>query len=249
MSLNISIDGKTCTCESGEFLLEVARRNGFYIPTLCAHESLSEQGCCRVCIVEIVSGERSQIVVSCVYPVERAIEVLTNSEKVKALRGMTLALLQKLAPASSLIAGMCKAYGAPELPRLEARADDDTCILCGLCVKACAQLGTGAIAAVNRGIEKKIATPYDQPSATCIGCASCAQVCPTGSIVVKQDAQERSIWGRTFTLLACDRCGVILDTTEAVAYAATLRDAPPEHLCPDCRKQQVAQAFVGVYGK
>ena len=49
----ITIDGKQCSCEKGEFLLQVARRNGIYIPTLCHHEALPGQGCCRVCIVEV----------------------------------------------------------------------------------------------------------------------------------------------------------------------------------------------------
>ena len=69
--IEITINGKACTCEKGEFLLEVARRNGFYIPTLCHHPGVAEQGCCRVCLVEVVENKRSKIVVSCIYPVEQ----------------------------------------------------------------------------------------------------------------------------------------------------------------------------------
>ena len=43
--IEITINGKKCTCEKGEFLLDVARRNGFYIPTLCHHPAISGQAC------------------------------------------------------------------------------------------------------------------------------------------------------------------------------------------------------------
>ena len=56
--IEITINGKACTCEKGEFLLEVARRNGFYIPTLCHHPGVAEQGCCRVCLVEVVEKQK-----------------------------------------------------------------------------------------------------------------------------------------------------------------------------------------------
>ncbi len=42
--IEITINGKKCTCEKGEFLLDVARRNGFYIPTLCHHPAISRTG-------------------------------------------------------------------------------------------------------------------------------------------------------------------------------------------------------------
>ena len=36
MSITITIDNKPCTCESGEFLIDIAKRNGIFIPTLCS---------------------------------------------------------------------------------------------------------------------------------------------------------------------------------------------------------------------
>ena len=42
--MNITINGKICACEKGEFLLAVARRNGILIPTLCHHPALAGQG-------------------------------------------------------------------------------------------------------------------------------------------------------------------------------------------------------------
>lgn len=244
----ITIDGKQCECEQGEFLLQIAARNGIRIPTLCHHEGLPGQGCCRVCVCEVVENGWSKIVVSCVYPVGRECEVFTSSEKVQKQRAMTLRLLQLRAPESKTIAGMCKAYGAPDTPTLQPLRDGDKCILCGLCVKGCNELGAGAISTANRGITKEIATPYDEPSADCIGCGSCAQVCPTKAIDMVETANTRTIWGREFDLLHCEQCGALVGTREEVAYAAKKAGVESGTLCAECRKKSMADVIAHTYG-
>jgi len=239
----ITIDGVKCECERGEYLLQIARRNGIFIPTLCNHEGLGGIGACRLCIVEVVSGGRSQVVASCVYPVEREIEVLTGSDKIKEERGVILALLARLAPGSKLIRQLA-AFGGVDLPRLKDKVDGDTCILCGRCTTACGLVGSGAIAKINRGATKAIGTPYGQPSPECIGCAGCAHVCPTGAIPFSETEAEVTIWGRTFDLKRCACCGKPISTEEMVANIR-LKDAKgapadAETLCAACRKQAVA---------
>ncbi|MCL1879835.1 MAG: 2Fe-2S iron-sulfur cluster-binding protein [Actinomycetia bacterium] len=217
--LIISIDGKACACEKGEYLLQVARRNGIFIPSLCNHEGLEGLGACRLCIVEVTRGGRTQTVVSCIYPVEAEIEVQTQTNSIVEQRSVIVALLARLAPQSQTIAQMAKFMGA-DLPRLAERPGGDKCILCGLCVVACEQVGTGAIAKVNRGVEKEIATPYHRPSAECIGCTACANVCPTGQIEYQQDEQGVTIWGRYFDYVACAACGKQFATAAAWEFSA-----------------------------
>lgn len=243
----VTINGKPCECEKGEFLLQIARRNGFEIPTLCHHESLPGQGCCRLCIVEVVERGRGKIVVSCVYPVERECEVLTDSEKVRRQRGLILTLLHKRAPDSEVIAELCKKYNAPEMPRLQS-AEAGKCIMCGLCVRACSELSVGAISTVNRGVTKEIATPYHEPSAVCVGCGSCAYVCPTGAIDIRETESTRTIWNKTFRLVHCERCGKVLGTREELALAAEKSGQEPDTLCEDCREEKMAQVFAKTYG-
>lgn len=246
--MTVTINGKPCVCEKGEFLLQVARRNGIEIPTLCHHEAIAGQGCCRLCIVEVVERGRGRIVVSCVFPVERECEVFTDSEKVRRERGMILRLLEKRAPESPEIRTLCEKYAAPEIERF-VRADGEKCVLCGLCAKACGELSVGAISTVNRGVTKEIATPYHEPSSVCVGCGSCASVCPTGAIEVVETADTRTIWGKSFRLVRCTRCGQVIGTQEELDYAAKRSGQEPDTLCRTCRQERMAEVFSLTYGE
>ena len=50
--IRLTINGIACTGESGETILEVARRAGIEIPTLCHDDSVAHYGACGVCVVE-----------------------------------------------------------------------------------------------------------------------------------------------------------------------------------------------------
>jgi NADH dehydrogenase/NADH:ubiquinone oxidoreductase subunit G len=260
MSIEIIIDGKPCICNPGEYLASVAARNDISIPTLCGtNEALLGRGSCRVCIVEVVESGRKKVVASCIYPVMKPCEVFTNSERITRERGVILAFLQRLAPDSELIANMARTYGSydiPELENLEVLTDGGACVLCGLCVEACKMLGTEAISTVGRGVFKKISTPYDDVSPYCIGCASCAAVCPTKSIQMQTIDDVRVIWNREFRIVRCEICGEEIGTEESLAYAEKraleqrgseeLRqtDSPPQRLCSRHKGQRIAAGLI-----
>jgi len=247
--MTITIDGKPCVCEEGEYILDIAKRNGVAIPTLCHHDGLPGQGCCRVCIVEVETDGMRNIVAACVYPVGSECAVFTDSEVISRQRNMVLSMLRSAAPESDMIAALCKEYGAQEQERFDKKAGEK-CILCGLCVKACESLGTGAIATVERGVAKAVSTPYGEPSIACVGCASCASVCPTGNIAVSDDGKTREIWGKTFDIIACGKCGRPVGTLQELwrsAIKAGAEDAPD--LCDMCRKKAISDVMAAVYGK
>jgi len=247
--MTVTIDNKPCACERGEYILDIAARNGIDIPTLCHHGGLPGQACCRVCIVEVEAGGKRSVVTACVFPVERECEVFTRSENILRHRRMVLSMLRSLAPDSGEVAALCEEYGAPEIGRFQA-SPEGKCILCGLCVKACESLGTGAIGTANRGVDKKVTTPYDESSIACVGCASCASVCPTGSIEVARSETERTIWNKTFQLIKCKGCGENLGTLMELWRAAIKlgADDVPE-LCESCRKKAIADVFAATYGR
>lgn len=246
--LTIEIDGVACTCEKGEYLYDVARRNGIRIPTLCRSDAFEDhRACCRICIVEVETRGRTKVVTSCVYPVEQECVVRTNTDRIREERAVLMALLEKRAPDSDMIAGMAKRMGGHEgFARLTA-LDTGKCILCGLCVQACDALGTGAISTVMRGTDKKVGTPYDTEALSCVGCLSCANVCPTGEITFTQDDKHRTIWNKTFDLVRCHSCGAVMGTPESIAWATRNETVSVPAVCTSCRRREIADAMRDTY--
>ena len=233
--MEVRINGKSCACEPGEYLINVAGRNGFDVPTFCHHEGLRGQGCCRVCVVEM----DGRVVPACVTRLESECEVTTDSEKVLEIRKVVLALLTMRSPLSEEVAELARRYNAPALTRLKALEDNDRCVLCGLCVRACKSLGTGAISAVNRGVNKKIAPPFEEEPESCIGCASCAEVCPVNAISVDQTPETRTIWDRVFAMQSCSRCGESFTTQIAARHVGEGVGLNRVTLCPGCRTARI----------
>jgi bidirectional [NiFe] hydrogenase diaphorase subunit len=184
--ITLTINGREIGAEEGWTVLKAAQNVGIEIPTLCYHEALSSSGACRLCSVEVTTKRgRNRVVASCLYPVEEALNVQTNSEKIKRLRKGLMELLLARCPSSEKIKDMARQMGVTE-PRF--RLEGEECILCGLCVRVCQEISEArAISAVNRGTKKEIAAPFYDLAETCIGCGGCAYVCPTGAIRIEDN--------------------------------------------------------------
>ena len=242
--LTIEIDGKACECEYGEYLYDVATRNGIFIPKLCRSDAFEDhRACCRICIVEVETRGRTKVVTS----IESECIVRTNSERIKEERAVLMALLKCRAPESENIAQMAGALGGVEGFERLVSLDSGKCILCGLCVQACNALGTGAISTVNRGVDKEVSTPYGSLPEPCVGCLSCANVCPTGHITFEETADTRTIWDRCFELVKCESCGAVMGTKESVAFAADGVNVDEPVLCDACRKRKLADEMMQTY--
>ena len=87
----IVINGNEFAFDSGESILDVARRNSIDIPTLCHLKTATATGACRVCVVE-VEGARS-LVASCAAPAANNMIVRTETAPVIAARRMVIQLL------------------------------------------------------------------------------------------------------------------------------------------------------------
>ena len=180
--VTLKIDDKEVKASEGATILDVAKKVGINIPTLCYTSSLSPFGACRICSVEITDKRgRKRIVTSCNYPVDEGLVVSTKSEKVLKTRKLLLELLLARCPKVKKIQDLAREYGV-EKPRFWIEDVEEDCILCGLCTRVCEErIGVYAINFAKRGVEREVTTPYHSFSDDCIGCGACALVCPTNS--------------------------------------------------------------------
>jgi NADH dehydrogenase/NADH:ubiquinone oxidoreductase subunit G len=238
--VNLTIDNKNIQAEEGQTILEVARQNGIPIPTLCYHESLEPQGACRLCSVEVKDGNRSKVVASCLVPVAEGLVVNTKSERAMNVRKTVIQLLLAEAPGSLQLLALAEEMGIKPEPRFKKNEEDNKCILCRQCVQTCEKIvGVSAIGLSYRGPDKRVGTPFREPSQVCIGCGACAYVCPTGHIEMhtSPSGDVRTIWGRDFKMAACKVCGRYFAPVDQLKYFSEKTGVPIEELmvCPSCR--------------
>lgn len=228
--INFIMNGKEITVEKGTTILQAARDNNIDIPTLCYDEHLSTFGGCRLCIVEVEGSDK--LVASCGAKAKEGMVIHTESERVVKTRKEILGLLLSNHPVDCLT---CDKVGNCDLQNLAYRygvrgpsfegevknyateglnpvmeRDQSKCILCGKCVRVCAEVqGTNAIDFVNRGFNSKIATGFDAPidRKNCRLCGQCISVCPTGAITNKQFKGIRP-WEVEKVTTTCPFCGV-----------------------------------------
>jgi bidirectional [NiFe] hydrogenase diaphorase subunit len=188
MMIKFKINGQEVEAQSDWTVLDAAREKGIHIPTLCYHEAVGPSGACRLCVVEVVEGNGSKVVISCMVPVKEGLAVLTDSDRVKNVRRWILEMLLAECPASQEIRALAAEYGV-KTSRFSSKNPEEQCMLCGLCVRVCREVvGVSAVTMVGRGVHKVIGTPFGKPSEACVACGSCVTVCPTGAMQARLDA-------------------------------------------------------------
>lgn len=89
--MQITIDGQSFDFQKGETILEVAKRNGIEIPTLCNDERLKPYSSCYVCVVEVEGMRGMQP--SCSTMANDGMVIKSTNEKVYKARQTALNLL------------------------------------------------------------------------------------------------------------------------------------------------------------
>lgn len=89
--LNIILNGKNIKGNPGETILQLAKRNGVEIPTLCHDDRLKPFSSCFVCVVE-VDGMRG-MQPSCSTKIQEGMKIETENDKVRKARKTALDLL------------------------------------------------------------------------------------------------------------------------------------------------------------
>ncbi len=171
--ITITIDGQVCQGKEGEFILNIARANGIFIPAICYLTRCSPTLACRICLVE-ADGKR---VYSCNAKAKDGMEIVTQNEEILEERRAIMEVYDVNHP---LQCGVCDQSGECELQNytLELGVDSQSfaipdtkreattwssvlhydpglCIVCERCVTVCKDMvGDAALSTGPRGGEK-----------------------------------------------------------------------------------------------
>ncbi|MGO0123511.1 formate dehydrogenase subunit alpha [Desulfothermobacter acidiphilus] len=228
-AVTLVIDGREVTVPAGTTILEAARQAGINIPTLCHDPELSPWGGCRLCIVEVRGWK--ELPASCITPVRPGMVVETESPAVRHARRTLIELLLANHPEDCLTCertGSCALqdlayrYGVRRRFQGEGRnhpveesnpfivRDMNKCVLCGLCVRVCAEImGKSVIDFAYRGVRSKVTTPFELPleKAGCVFCGNCVAVCPVGALYPKSMRGKGRPWEVKKVKTVCPYCG------------------------------------------
>lgn len=241
--MRIIIDGEEIQALSEDTILQAARRADVFIPSLCYSDPTEPTHSCRICMVEVMEGDRGRLVASCAYRVKDGMTVVTKTKRLDEVRRTLLQLMYAQAPDNPAIVSLMDRY---QVEREEQFSNKEgQCILCGLCVQTCKKLGSAAISTVSRGTTKEVNTPYGNPAISCIGCASCANACPTKCIEVSDSQEGRTIWNKKFDWARCVKCDAIVGTTKHYALA----NGTDPIICPICRQKEITDLFAATLGE
>ncbi|MBN2638178.1 MAG: iron hydrogenase small subunit [Bacteroidales bacterium] len=213
MNYTININNKECSAEQGETILDVLKRNGIKVPTLCHLKESMPTGACRMCIVEDMKS--GKLITSCSFPAAPGMEIKTHSQRVVEARKTIIELLLSNHPDDCLYCVRdknCELQNLSEEHHVRERRirgkknkekldlssasivrDPEKCILCGRCVTICEEvMGVSCIDFINRGNKAFIGTSFNQGlnTSSCINCGQCIMVCPTGALTEKNHFAE-----------------------------------------------------------
>ena len=217
--IQITIDNKKIGVQPGTTILQTARDNNIFIPSLCALEHLPSYGACRLCVVE-VDGLRG-FPTSCTTPVEDGMVIRTDTAEVKSLRKEVLKLLLSEHPASCLFCNEedeCKEFqgtirkvgvttGCRYCP------NDNRCDLQEVTDSVGLTETSYPVYYRNFPVEKNDPF-YDRDYNLCILCGRCIRVCNNvrlnGTLSFKQRGRLTTVgpaFDRTHVEAGCEFCG------------------------------------------
>lgn len=234
------IDGREVLFEDGQSILEVARNNGVFIPTLCELADINHTpGTCRVCLVEMrrTPDAAPVVVTSCNTPMQEDMLVSTNTKELRRMRRLQVELL--LADhdqdcASCARRGDCELLDLArvvgierERPGLEqpgggrtrnlaataVTRDMGKCVRCLRCLAVCRNVqGVDALVVAGEGLtcEINLRDGQSRPEPGCVSCGQCTLVCPVGALSAKDDT------GRAADMLADPDTVVVAQFAPAV---------------------------------
>ncbi|MCX7698589.1 MAG: 2Fe-2S iron-sulfur cluster-binding protein [Candidatus Goldbacteria bacterium] len=200
------IDGKICLSEEGKQLIEAAKENDIYIPTLCNYPGIPPKGSCRICTVLI----NNRPATACTTKVTENMDIKTSTPELEDFRK---AVIELLFSEGNHFCPSCERSGNCELQALAYRykiavsrfpyffpersveswhpkliKDHNRCILCKRCIRGIKNNDGKTIFAYGRRgqyLEINI-DPETSKNISDELAEQAMNICPVGAILVKE---------------------------------------------------------------
>lgn len=216
--IRFKIDDVICEGEKGQYIVDAARENGIYIPTLCNIPEVKPRGACRICTVKV----NGRPMTACTTPLVDGMEIENDIPELKEIRK---AIIEVLFVEGNHFCPSCEKSGncmlqalayrlqvmAPRFPydfpvrEIDAShpkiiKDQNRCILCKRCIKTIKdEEGRSLFAFHNRGHKLRVHVDPELADKMTDELAKAAmEVCPVGSILVREQAYNVPIGERTY---------------------------------------------------
>jgi len=197
--MKIKINGKKLLAKEGETILDVSKRNGIHIPTLCYHSDVTIKASCRVCVVEV---NREELLPSCSTKVQNGMVVETDTSSVRRARKINLELLfsQHQEECHDCIWNLnCKMLDFAKEYKVKINKfkdrkdhypayrfgcslefDSSKCIDCRNCIEICKEQGVGFLEMRGKSHLREV-FPSERKDKDCVHCGQCINHCPAGA--------------------------------------------------------------------
>jgi len=223
--ITVTIDGKVCKSTFGKTILEIARENDIYVPTMCYLTKVQPIASCRMCIVEVEGVDG--MILSCQEKATDGAVVNTNNDEIYTERQNIMKLYNVNHP---LECGVCDKSGECDLQNktmefdLEEQGftardqhrpvenwghvsyDPALCIMCEKCVRVSMEItGDEALKVKFGGYGSTIINTKQEKNYASLGEA--AAVCPVGALVSTDFKYTANAWELTKIPSSCPHCG------------------------------------------
>lgn len=217
-SIKFTIDSRECYAAPGQTLVDAAKENGVYIPTLCNYPGLKPKGSCRICTVK-VNGRR---MTACTTPVTPDMQVENDTDD---LNGIRKQIVEVLLVSGNHFCPACEKSGDCELQALAYRfrimaprfpfafpqkkvdashpliiKEQNRCIVCKRCIRGIRdEKGRGIFAMRRRGYKTEVVVdPVLGAAMSREQALAAMEICPVGSILVREQGFSRPIGTRKY---------------------------------------------------